>query len=161
MENSDDDRTDELMDNKQQYLIGFWFRLGAAMVDLLLVLLASIPLIILLQWVQAPPPIIVLVVNLLLMLYLSRLWVQRSATLGNWLFSHRVVDHTTGNHITFRQGVIRFLISYISAVPLFLGFFWVIWDKQKRSWHDKVAGTVVLSDSSYKSDASDRIYHPS
>ena len=149
------------MDNTHHYLIGFWFRLGAGLVDFLLVLLASVPLIILLRWAQAPPLIIVLIVNLVLMFYLTRFWVRRSATLGNWLFSHRVVDHRTGSNITFKQGMIRFLISLVSAVPLFLGYFWVIWDKEKRSWHDKVAGTVVLSDSSYVSDANDREYHPS
>jgi uncharacterized RDD family membrane protein YckC len=27
---------------------------------------------------------------------------------------------------------------------LFLGFFWILWDKDQQGWHDKIAGTVVV-----------------
>jgi NhaC family Na+:H+ antiporter len=30
------------------------------------------------------------------------------------------------------------------ALPLFLGFFWVLWDSKRQGWHDKIAGTQVL-----------------
>jgi uncharacterized RDD family membrane protein YckC len=27
---------------------------------------------------------------------------------------------------------------------LFLGFLWIICDKEKQGWHDRIAGTVVI-----------------
>lgn len=39
-----------------------------------------------------------------------------------------------------REGVGKFL----SAVILCLGYFWMIWDKEKQTWHDKIAGTLVI-----------------
>ncbi|MBX3651771.1 MAG: RDD family protein [Burkholderiales bacterium] len=35
-----------------------------------------------------------------------------------------------------------------SALPLFLGFIWVGIDKRKQGWHDKLAGTVVIRNTS-------------
>jgi uncharacterized RDD family membrane protein YckC len=29
-------------------------------------------------------------------------------------------------------------------LPLFIGLIWVAFDKKKQSWHDKLAGTVVV-----------------
>ena len=39
---------------------------------------------------------------------------------------------------------IRALAAAFSFVVLFLGFFWIIWDKDRQGWHDKIAGTVVV-----------------
>jgi len=33
---------------------------------------------------------------------------------------------------------------FIAFLPVGLGFFWIIWDKRKQGWHDKIAGTVVV-----------------
>ncbi len=33
---------------------------------------------------------------------------------------------------------------FVSAPILYLGFAWVIWDRQKQAWHDKLFGTFVL-----------------
>ncbi len=32
----------------------------------------------------------------------------------------------------------------VSALPLYLGFLWVIWDPHKQAWHDKIFRTYVL-----------------
>ena len=29
-------------------------------------------------------------------------------------------------------------------IPLFLGYFWMLWDREKQTWHDKMAGSVVV-----------------
>jgi len=39
---------------------------------------------------------------------------------------------------------LRYLGYYVSTIVLFLGFFWVAWDKKKQGWHDKMARTVVI-----------------
>jgi uncharacterized RDD family membrane protein YckC len=30
------------------------------------------------------------------------------------------------------------------VIPAGLGFLWIVFDEEKQSWHDKVAGTVVV-----------------
>ena len=34
--------------------------------------------------------------------------------------------------------------SVLSAACLFLGFFWSLFDSQKRAWHDRASRTVLI-----------------
>ena len=34
--------------------------------------------------------------------------------------------------------------NIISGQILYLGYLWMIWDKDRQTWHDKVAGTIVI-----------------
>lgn len=142
----------------KQYLIGFWYRFGAGFFDLIILTVATSPLFMILVFKESPQLINTVIGNVCMMVYLTFFWIRRAATPGNWLFSHRVVDYRTGQNLSIKQSVIRFLASWLSGLALFLGFLWVLWDKEKRSWHDKMAGTVVLSDSSYAPDASDQSF---
>ena len=36
-----------------------------------------------------------------------------------------------------------FLFKFISYLPLGLGFFWILFNKERRGWHDLVAKTHV------------------
>ncbi|MDX1931058.1 MAG: RDD family protein [Capsulimonadales bacterium] len=56
-----------------------------------------------------------------------------------------VIVLTKGGHIVdVRSSVLRALMAVVSALPLGLGFLWLLWDKQGETWHDKVAGTRVF-----------------
>jgi uncharacterized RDD family membrane protein YckC len=35
-------------------------------------------------------------------------------------------------------------MAAFSIIVLFLGFLWMIWDQEKQTWHDKIAGTIVI-----------------
>jgi uncharacterized RDD family membrane protein YckC len=37
----------------------------------------------------------------------------------------------------------------LSALACFLGFFWMLWEPRKRTWHDIVANSLVVSASFY------------
>jgi len=39
---------------------------------------------------------------------------------------------------------VRALVGYLSVAAAGLGFLWCIWDSEQQTWHDKVAGTVVV-----------------
>jgi uncharacterized RDD family membrane protein YckC len=32
----------------------------------------------------------------------------------------------------------------VSLIPFGLGFLWQLWDKDKLTWHDRIAGTRML-----------------
>jgi uncharacterized RDD family membrane protein YckC len=65
-------------------------------------------------------------------------------TLGKRALGIRVVDLRSGGPIGFSRGVIRYFGRILSALPIFLGYFWMLWDSEKQTWHDKLAGSVVV-----------------
>lgn len=76
------------------------------------------------------------------------MWVKFAATPAKLLFGFRIVDEVTLQKITFLQATKRLFASVLSATPLFLGFIWANFDKRGRAWHDKIAGTVVVTSKS-------------
>ena len=66
----------------------------------------------------------------------------------------KVVDAATRKPISWRQAGLRFFAYLASILSLCVGFLWIIWDKHKQGFHDKIAGTVVIhysDDYEYKS----------
>jgi uncharacterized RDD family membrane protein YckC len=61
----------------------------------------------------------------------------------------RVYDLRGRGPIGFGRGVGRYFARILSALPLFLGYFWMIWDAEKQTWHDKLVGTVVVPVDAY------------
>ena len=56
----------------------------------------------------------------------------------------RVADLRTGQPIGGWRIFWRQLAKIVSAIPLGLGFFWMLWDPRRQAWHDKIAATVVV-----------------
>lgn len=71
-------------------------------------------------------------------------WASKSATPGKMLFKMRIVDAKTGNPMTRRQSILRYVGYILSTLPMCLGFFWIYFDKRCQGFHDKFAGTVVV-----------------
>lgn len=70
-------------------------------------------------------------------------WVWRGTTLGGIVCSLRVV-RTTGEELRPADAIIRGLTSILSLAALGIGCFWMLWDPQHQTWHDKIAGTFVV-----------------
>ena len=70
-------------------------------------------------------------------------WMWRGTTLGGIAMSLKV-DRINGEELTFGVVLVRALASIISFVCLGIGFFWASWDAERQSWHDKIAGTVIV-----------------
>ena len=64
-------------------------------------------------------------------------------TIGKMIFGLRVVKND-GQPISFSRALVRTILYALSAIPFFLGFFWVAFTWGKRSWHDLIAGTMVI-----------------
>ena len=73
------------------------------------------------------------------------LLVAKGVTPGKRYFNLRVVK-ADGSHIDFWSlFVIREICGrLLSTIPLFLGYFWALFDRNAQTWHDKLAGTIVL-----------------
>jgi len=72
------------------------------------------------------------------------IWHKYSSDPGKMLYKAKIVDAMTFEKPTTKQFIIRYVGYYLSLLPLGLGYFWVIWDKKKQSFHDKLAHTVVV-----------------
>jgi len=86
-----------------------------------------------------------LVINYVLPgLLLILFWLKYAATPGKLLFDCEIVDARTGHRITTAQAILRNFGYFLSALPFGLGFLWILWDRRKQGWHDKIARTVVI-----------------
>ena len=131
--------------------VGFWPRLGATMIDTLLLLLITEPLMLIVYggyywaeevWIHGPAHVLISCV-LPFVLQLA-LWIWLATTPGKMAVKAVIADARTGGKPTAWQFLIRGLAYYLSALPLFLGFIWIGIDARKQGWHDKLAGTVVI-----------------
>jgi uncharacterized RDD family membrane protein YckC len=75
--------------------------------------------------------------------YSTFFWSLVGFTPGKALLGLKVV-RKDGGRVSFGRALLRFFAYWISMLPLFLGFFWVLWDSNRQGWHDKIAGTQVL-----------------
>ncbi len=83
-------------------------------------------------------------ITLILLLLTAWCWRRFRATPGKMAFKLEVVDADSGKTLTTGQSFGRYFAYILSAIPLFLGFIWVAFDKRKQGWHDKLANTVVI-----------------
>jgi uncharacterized RDD family membrane protein YckC len=71
-------------------------------------------------------------------------------TLGKRALGIRVYDFAGGTGaIGYGRGFVRAIMKYVSGLVCALGYLWMLWDKEKQTWHDKVATTVVVPVSDY------------
>ncbi|HEY1044287.1 MAG TPA: RDD family protein [Telluria sp.] len=131
--------------------VGFWARVGASLIDTVLLLLVTTPLLLAVYgqqyWEDSSlvlGPADFLISYVLPAVLVILLWIRMSRTPGKMAVSARIVDARTGGKPTTAQFLIRYLGYYVSMLPLFLGFVWVGFDPRKQGWHDKMAGTVVV-----------------
>ncbi len=78
---------------------------------------------------------------------IAALWflIRFQATPGKLMIHSQIVDQDSGDKPHVYQFIIRyFAFSLISIPALGLGCLWVLWDKRRQGWHDKLARTVVL-----------------
>jgi uncharacterized RDD family membrane protein YckC len=64
-------------------------------------------------------------------------------TVGKRLLGLRVSD-ARGNRITIPRSIGRGAVKVVSIIPVGLGCLWALWSKDRRTWHDMAAKTLVL-----------------
>jgi uncharacterized RDD family membrane protein YckC len=142
-------------------LAGFWRRLVAAILDWLLVGIVAAAIGDLFG-VDAPSPPSAdsdgfnlqfagtgpfILVELAYFTYFHA--TSAGQSIGNKILGIRVLDADTGRSLPYPRAFVRALMSNLSALPCFLGFFWMLWEPRKRTWHDLVANSLVVRTTFY------------
>lgn len=141
------------MQNQGLEYAGFWLRTGANIIDTIIVMCITYPLLILIYgWayldvgqtgiVAGPADVLISYITPTIVVILF--WIYKQATPGKMAVSIKIVDAVTGQPASFGQLVGRYFAYILSRLPLFLGFIAVAFDSRKQGWHDKLAGTVVV-----------------
>jgi uncharacterized RDD family membrane protein YckC len=76
--------------------------------------------------------------------YWARLEGRTGQSLGSKALGITVVDAATGQPIGGGRAIGRFFARILSGFLCYLGYFWMLWDPQKQTWHDKLANSVVV-----------------
>jgi uncharacterized RDD family membrane protein YckC len=111
---------------------GFWVRMGALFLDILLVGFAMS-----LLHPFGDFHIVVLAI------YGAVMWKLRGTTVGGIVFDLHVV-RVDGRPVDWETAIVRALGCFLSLFVVFLGFIWIVFDDNHQAWHDKIAGTVVV-----------------
>lgn len=70
-------------------------------------------------------------------------WLRTGQTLGMQAWRIRV-QNENGTAMSPTQALMRFLCAALSIVSLGLGYIWMLFSKNKVTWHDQFSDTVVV-----------------
>jgi uncharacterized RDD family membrane protein YckC len=130
--------------------VGFWPRVGASLIDILVQLAVTAPLTYAVYGQYTTPGAHFLgkadfLINFVLpAVVVILLWVRFGATPGKMAMSARIVDADTGAPLTTGMSVLRYAGYFVSMIPFCVGFIWIAFDRRKQGWHDKMANSVVI-----------------
>lgn len=116
----------------------FWERFAAAFLDGLILIIPNYALQIFLG------PLGILVSFLLPWLYSAFMESgSNQATFGKKAMGLKVTT-ADGQPISFGQATGRHFGKIVSSIILFIGYLMMLWDDNKQTLHDKMAGTLVV-----------------
>ena len=81
--------------------------------------------------------------NLFFIVYLVYFIAGSGQTPGKMAVGVKVVDLSGGN-AGYMRAIFRAFGYYISSSIFMAGFLWSLVDRRRQTWHDKLAGTVVV-----------------
>ncbi|MBP6382319.1 MAG: RDD family protein [Pseudomonadales bacterium] len=84
-----------------------------------------------------------LAIAVALVLFFGWFWTRSGQTLGMQAWRLRV-QQPDGSPISWRQALVRMGGAVLSALCLGAGYWWLLFDRERRTWHDRLSGTRVV-----------------
>ncbi|WP_426189648.1 RDD family protein [Massilia sp. DWR3-1-1] len=139
------------MDELDLEYVGFWPRVWASLIDTVIIFVVTTPLLLMVYGKNyyslsgfSQGPVDFIISYLIPAAIVIVFWTTRNATPGKMAIGAKIVDASTGDAPSLGQYIGRYFGYFVSIFPLFLGIFWVGFDRKKRGWHDMLSGTVVV-----------------
>lgn len=138
---------------------GFWKRLGAYIIDWLILGLLSIVLLVMfgvfLAYLGKNPDNEEAMMGVSLIANLMTLFIawfyyagmessSKQGTFGKSLLGMKVTD-SNGERISFFRASVRYFSKILSVLILFIGFIMIAFTSKKQGLHDMIAGTLVVN----------------
>lgn len=118
---------------------GFWVRLGAGIIDLLILGFIA--------WLSIcvfdATVILMIVTPIVSVAYFTGFCAWQGQTFGKMVMGLKVI-HTDSSPVTLACAFLRCLGYIVSAMFFFIGFIWIAFDSRKQGLHDKIADTYVV-----------------
>ena len=141
------------MDERQEGIAveyaGFWIRLGAYLIDGILLniigfLVAFIAGIIFASAEDDAILVLEFIVGLVISIaYYIGFWTWRGQTPGKIALGIKII-RTDGSSLSLGMSILRYIGYIISAIILLIGYLWIAFDSRKQGIHDKIADTYVI-----------------
>lgn len=131
---------------------GFWRRVGAYLIDVILISVAVSILLFIVQLfnlldglskkeIENVEYVFQLVIAFIYVTTMESSHLQ--GTYGKHMLKMKVTDGN-GERISFGRASIRHISKFLSAILVFIGFIMVAFTKKKQGLHDKIAETLVI-----------------
>lgn len=122
-------------------------RLASIVYDLLAVsavlLIATVPVVLLAQeklHTQSGRCLFQAYLLVVMFLFFGWFWVHGGQTLG--LRAWRLqLTNTQGGSVSWKQAALRFCTALLSWLPVGLGYWWTLIDRDGCAWHDRLSAT--------------------
>lgn len=88
------------------------------------------------RWVQ-------LIGTLCVVGFYTAFWSKGGQTLGMQAWRIQLLD-ASGSPPSAARCILRCLTAAVSLLPAGLGYWWVLVDREKRSWHDRLSSTHLV-----------------
>jgi len=75
--------------------------------------------------------------------YLGGSWLRLGQTIGMQAWRLSIVNEQT-TKLTLKQVSIRFCVALVSLACCGIGFLWMLFNKDKCTWHDKASKTFII-----------------
>lgn len=117
---------------------GFWKRFAAVIIDAIIIWLLSMVLII----PYFVPPLGIIVAAFYHVVFETS---PLRATPGKAILKIAVV-RSNGSLMNVKDSIIRFVLSFVSSMLMFIGYLMALFTSKKQTLHDFVADTVVIEE---------------
>lgn len=123
-------------------------RIAAALYDSLLLaalMMVVTVLLVALRGEAVPPgnPFYQLMLLVTAAVFFVGFWTHGGQTLGMRTWRLRL-ELRSGADLGWPVALLRFAAALLSLAALGIGFLWILFDPEKRAWHDRIAGTRVV-----------------
>ena len=88
-------------------------------------------------------PLLTSILFVLLFMFFGYFWTRTGQTLGMQVWRIRI-ENAKGTSIRWPQALFRFLSGWVSWFAAGLGYIWMLWDSDKRTWTDRFSESRVV-----------------
>ena len=130
---------DRMISSRSGQGASFGSRLGAFLIDGIVVWVISVVLLVL----MGPGTVSQLAAIVISAVYYVGFW-SWGASPGKLVLGIHIVRMSDGEAPGIGLVLVRYVVSFVSGIALLIGYLWMLWDKEQRTWHDRAASVAVV-----------------